>query len=263
VVHKPVARGRCLTCHDSHGSDDRGLLSAGVPSLCIKCHKKNIAMKEAHGGRSLNETDCTACHDPHASKVKGLLRNNQHKPFATGNCTQCHGDLDTGGSFAIAGGNQDLCLKCHRGVESFKSATNKHNMESERSCVACHNPHAANGENLLLRSQVDLCMGCHFNDVKAGEKDRYITHDGIDCVNCHQPHGNDDPQLLIARDAQLCAGCHEAAHRVSHPIGPEVIDPRTEEEVTCLSCHQLHGADFAKYLPLNPDMALCIQCHKK
>jgi predicted CXXCH cytochrome family protein len=154
-------------------------------------------------------------------------------------------------------------LKCHRSQASFKTASFQHNLTSEQSCVSCHNAHAANGEHLLARSQVELCMGCHFNDVKSGEKASYITHDGLECVNCHLPHGSQDSQLLKTRDPQLCAGCHEAAHRVSHPMGPEVIDPRTGEEVTCLTCHQLHGAEFDKYLPLNPDMALCVQCHKK
>ena len=61
----------------------------------------------------------------------------------------------------------------------------------------------------------------------------------------------------------LCGECHEEAHNVTHPVGPDVIDPRTEAAVTCLSCHQMHGARFAQYLPLNPDMELCIQCHNR
>ena len=112
-------------------------------------------------------------------------------------------------------------------------------------------------------------MQCHglienvHQKVIEGELWEEAPHQVPVCIECHQPHGNEDAQLLLTRSSQLCAGCHESAHRVSHPIGEEVIDPRTGESVTCLSCHQLHGAEFAKYLPLNPDMALCIQCHDK
>ena len=40
-------------------------------------------------------------------------------------------------------------------------------------------------------------------------------------------------------------------------------DQRTKEPVTWLSCHKLHGADFEPCLPLNPEMDLCVQCHKR
>jgi len=260
--HEPVEDGDCQTCHVSHGSEHDGLLESPVPDLCVECHEDSPEVLAAHSDRSLMATDCTACHDPHASDARGLLRSNRHKPFASGDCGTCHGDLDSGGSFAIAGTMQDLCLKCHRSVQSYTEATFKHNLETEESCVSCHSPHASNGEALLADTQAEICMSCHFND-NPGEKAKYLTHDGLDCVNCHLPHGGEDAQLLVTRGPELCAGCHESAHRVTHPIGPDVIDPRTQEAVNCLSCHQPHGADFEQYLPLNPDMALCVQCHNK
>jgi len=85
----------------------------------------------------------------------------------------------------------------------------------------------------------------------------------MDCLNCLRPPGADYPRLLVKTDSGLCVDCHEQAHRSTHPVGPEVIDPRTKEQVTCMSCHQLHGAKFSPYLPLNPDMELCLQCHDK
>lgn len=261
VVHQPLKRGACDACHESHGSDDESLLTSRVPGLCMDCHQENDRMLTAHKGRSFAETDCTACHDPHASSMKGLVRENQHKPFASGNCARCHGESSS--SFAVTGGIQEMCLDCHKTQTAYRRADNKHIMTSTESCVACHNPHAANGAALLKADQIDLCMSCHFNDMPNPDKAHYVTHDGMECVTCHAPHGNGDEQLLVTRGASLCAGCHERAHQVSHPIGDDIIDPRTGVAVTCLSCHQLHGADFTKYLPLNPDMALCIQCHKK
>ena len=107
-------------------------------------------------------------------------------------------------------------------------------------------------------------MRCHFNDPELPKaKAEYLTHEGMDCTICHTAHGGENARYLKFTGDRMCAGCHENAHRVSHPLGPDVIDPRTDEAITCLSCHQLHGADFAHYLPLNPDMDLCIQCHKR
>ncbi len=42
-----------------------------------------------------------------------------------------------------------------------------------------------------------------------------------------------------------------------------IIDKRTDKEVTCLSCDEMHGSDFPEYLSLNPNADICVQCHKK
>ena len=263
VVHQPVVDGECLACHVSHAGQVDNLLRDEVSRLCMECHEEGEDFDRAHGGRSLAGTDCTACHDPHASTDKSLLRSNQHKPFASGNCARCHKDLKRGGTFALDRPVGDLCLGCHRAVAPGCKAPFPHIMNTDESCASCHNPHASNEPDLLLRDQVKLCMECHFNEEKDGDKSRFITHDGMECVKCHRPHGADNPRLLVRTDSELCAGCHEQAHKATHPVGPEVIDPRTGQAVTCMSCHQLHGADFPFYLPLNPDMELCLQCHKK
>lgn len=261
VVHAPVAAGDCRTCHQPHGSALPGMLGKAVPGMCFDCHESGAAFTKVHGGRDISGSDCVACHDPHASDQKALLRANQHAPFASGNCVQCHKGVDNGGSFAMVGSSRDLCLGCHRGVGTYAKASNRHILDSEESCVACHNPHAANTTSLLLRDQAQLCMGCHFNDKE--DKAAWVTHPGVECSECHEPHGNNDRQLIKKRDTMLCGQCHAAAHDVTHPVGPEVIDPRTGESVTCLSCHQLHGARFEQYLPLSPQMELCVQCHKR
>ena len=44
-------------------------------------------------------------------------------------------------------------------------------------------------------------------------------------------------------------------------FGPNVIDPRTKEAMTCLSCHAPHGTPHVSLLTENPQRALCVQCH--
>lgn len=263
TIHTPVADGDCQTCHAAHGSDNDGLLTGSVPALCQDCHTQDRAFTAAHGGHAVGDSDCTACHDPHAADLKGLVYANQHSPFSSGNCATCHGNLDQTGSFAIATGVQELCLRCHRGVQEFETKTYRHNLDQEDSCGLCHNPHASPTNSLLAADSTILCMRCHFNEPGPKAKSDFLTHDGMDCLECHLPHGAENPTYLKSIEVDLCAGCHEAAHRASHPVGPEVIDARSGEAVTCLSCHQLHGADFEYYLPLSPEMDLCIQCHKR
>ena len=114
-------------------------------------------------------------------------------------------------------------------------------------------------------TQQTLCTSCHFKTGEFADKSRasILTHDGMECTNCHTPHGSENARYLKSTDVDLCTGCHERAHSSSHPIGPDVIDPRTGEPLTCLSCHKLHGADFEPYLPLSQEVDLCIQCHKR
>ncbi|MBD3335824.1 MAG: hypothetical protein GF355_09945, partial [Candidatus Eisenbacteria bacterium] len=218
-----------------------------------------------HRGRDISQSDCGACHDPHASPVDGLLRRNQHAPFAGGNCATCHTEGGAAAeAFAIQGDIRPLCIKCHRGAQEYDELAYNHNLDQEGSCVQCHNPHAGETPALLLAEETVLCMRCHFNAAEFEKpKEAYLTHDGMDCGQCHLPHGAENPGYFVAGETEMCAGCHENAHRSSHPVGPEVIDRRTGEPVTCLSCHQLHGPDFEDYLPLDPAMDLCIQCHRR
>ncbi|MBD3163264.1 MAG: hypothetical protein GF346_12375 [Candidatus Eisenbacteria bacterium] len=262
-IHEPARGGECETCHATHGSEHAHLVETAVPGLCFECHASGTDFSRAHSGYRVEESDCGACHDPHSSEEPGLLRSNQHAPFAGGNCTICHETTGTGNVFAITEGKRELCLGCHSGVADYQEREYHHNLDTETSCMHCHNPHAANGSGLLAAEQELLCFRCHFEEGGAEAREKNLTHGGMDCSNCHVPHGSDDPFYLAKDRVSLCADCHVNAHRSSHPIGPEVIDPRTGESVTCLSCHELHDPPFADYLPLDPQMDLCIQCHRK
>ena len=259
-VHAPVDGGDCAACHGAHGENNAALLKAKAPVVCYDCHTDNSRIKSAHKGYDISEANCITCHDPHASSVASLLRPNQHKPFEAGNCGSCHEDKAEN-SFAVKSDPKTLCLKCHKSSIDLE-LTFKHNLHDDKSCLNCHNPHTSAADFLLASEQKDLCMGCHFNNMEK-EKNAYITHDGMDCSNCHMPHTSNDEQYLKNDKINLCIECHTESHQASHPLGNDIIDPRTEQPVVCSSCHQMHGADFDKYIPLNPSMDLCIQCHKR
>ena len=212
----------------------------------------------------MGNTDCVTCHDPHASSLASLIMPNQHAPFKSKKCDVCH--AETGGStFSLVADTKTVCVKCHGSIKQVAGESYAHNLNSERSCLHCHNPHASSGAKLLSAPQTVTCLKCHFTENKYASmpREKILTHGGMDCSTCHDPHGSADDLYLVDNDLELCAGCHEGAHRSTHPVGPEVIDPRTGKSVTCLSCHTLHGANFDQYLPASPEMDLCIQCHRK
>jgi predicted CXXCH cytochrome family protein len=262
-VHQPAAQGNCQACHAAHGSDQDRLLSRAIPGLCFGCHKPNPALTAAHQGFDIDQADCTTCHDPHGSSLASLLMPNQHAPFKAGRCNSCHAPAK-GGRMTLTGDVKATCGKCHQGVLKQASATYHHNLAAPRSCLNCHNAHASSAPWLLAAEQKDLCLRCHFKgDAYKGKKETYLTHDGMDCSQCHTPHGSDNSTYLVSTGIELCTGCHADAHKGSHPVGEGVIDPRTKTQMTCLSCHKLHGAAFKPYLPLDPSHELCLQCHRK
>ncbi len=264
-IHQPVADENCEACHAPHGSPNGELLNESIPRLCFGCHDQNQAFKTAHEGYDLGNADCVTCHDPHASPEAKLLMPNQHAPFKSGKCNLCHAGGSGANAFALSGSVKSVCGKCHQGPVKDSEKKYSHNLNDEKSCMNCHNSHASSTTSLLAAPQKVLCMRCHFEGEKYQDKGKeaYITHNGMDCSNCHTPHGSDNPKYLISLDIDLCSNCHVDAHRASHPLGPGIIDKRTNTELTCLSCHKLHGADFEPYLPLDPAMDLCIQCHRK
>jgi predicted CXXCH cytochrome family protein len=263
-VHQPVAENKCGTCHLPHGSPNEGLLKNPVPGLCFGCHAHNAALAGAHQGFSLDQADCGTCHDPHGAAQKGLLMANQHAPFKGGKCGTCH-RTGAGSDFALLSDIKSQCGACHAQIAALAEKPHAHNMNDQRSCMNCHNAHASATTSLLAAPQTTLCMRCHFNDQTHRDKGlkAFLTHNGMECSTCHTAHGSDNAQYLKSLDVELCVDCHAGAHTASHPIGPNVIDKRTNAPLTCLSCHKLHGADFPQYLPLDPTMDLCIQCHRR
>jgi predicted CXXCH cytochrome family protein len=110
----------------------------------------------------------------------------------------------------------------------------------------------------------ELCLSCH-QEMKKLFASAYSKHplkaDGGRCTACHAPHESDKKPLLKAARADLCKGCHQTHSQFAHPYGPNVLDPRTGQAMTCLSCHNPHASSFAAILVANPSRALCVQCH--
>ncbi len=106
--HGPVVNGRCIICHNPHGSDNEFFLRKHIWDLCTTCHTEKAipgnhiiasfvfqrnggahptkgAMDPARPGRKFV---CTSCHNPHGSEGIFLLRMKGSQPFNV--CKRCH-----------------------------------------------------------------------------------------------------------------------------------------------------------------------------
>jgi predicted CXXCH cytochrome family protein len=92
-----------------------------------------------------------------------------------------------------------------------------------------------------------------------------------DCASCHMAGKNVTPQLatmLLSSQETLCARCHPAALQVSHPSG---IQPRTapppgypldwKGDLTCSTCHEIHGKGHGLIRGALAGRQLCLACH--
>jgi predicted CXXCH cytochrome family protein len=197
VPHEPVKGGECLSCHDAHASDEKGVTKAGDPALCIECHddpKKGSGGKELPVVHSAVADGCLGCHRPHGSDYKamtlkggatlcnechddvrlnpeGFANDFIHKPVAEGNCMACHQiHASTEPKLLALKGNR-FCASCH------KTYHQNHRMVSERTdvtsnekypregesfaCLGCHLPHSSPFEYLFPQDRVTFCADCH------------------------------------------------------------------------------------------------------
>ena len=106
-THGPTNDGRCIRCHNPHGSDNEFFLRKTIWNLCTTCHNEKATGKHIvasfvfgrNGGahptkapvdfaRPERKFVCSSCHNPHGSSGIYLLRMRGSQPF--GVCQRCH-----------------------------------------------------------------------------------------------------------------------------------------------------------------------------
>lgn len=265
-VHLPVAEGRCLDCHDPHGSQQAALLrGATTAAACGACHE-NVA----HGGVV-------------------------HKPLADGNCTACHRGHSSPHRALLVDSPRELCLSCHAdvldGLEAGAAAVGAAAAPTPvihgpvaGGCLDCHLPHASDAPSLLAEPPQTLCTGCHDAVGRHAGEAAYphgAVTDDRGCLNCHRPHAARTEYLLNAGPIDLCLGCHgtpvaradgTVVASLAGLAGPHRHVHEPVAEGRCRDCHDAHGGarpflltrqltgEF--YQVWQPEAyALCFGCH--
>jgi predicted CXXCH cytochrome family protein len=298
-VHQPVKQGKCLSCHDPHAADQAGLLKDRLAATCFSCHVKLAkTFKNTHAPYAKGKCDachaphesaypylllkdqdalcsgchspasvkgkhpnfpaevgnCGSCHNPHGSNRPGLIRDVLHAPYADG-CSDCHAKKNA--PVLI-----DSCLACHPEVSEQMASSHNHLVRyKDNGCMACHSPHAGDDKRLLKGKERHLCGQCHEATFKRYETSAYKHQMTDACNNCHAPHGSNHPAMAKAPINEVCNACHGQHGIFTHPIGEKILDPRTGQMMTCISCHALKGSDFEFHTRFERKKALCVQCH--
>lgn len=259
TMHAPVVEGKCLSCHDPHGSEHRRVLVAEPnQDLCMRCHKQKMDIsksKYVHGPVAVGA--CIVCHKPHSSELPKLLIQD-----AKSTCLTCHSEV-------MAKGEQGMHM--HAALE--------------QGCTRCHDPHASDHRYQLRDEAPGLCMQCHkehFDQITASAK---VVHGAITapggCTGCHEPHSSKLPSLQRGKQPDICLKCHTTP--LTTPDGKPLVNmgallaanpdkhgPIREGE--CTACHSPHaGKNFRLLAEEYPqqfyaqfDIAnykLCFKCH--
>lgn len=259
--HPEVAKSKCLTCHSAHGSSKAPLLkSEKIADVCLRCHTgEKTPKKKSHPGKN---TNCLYCHSVHGSDKSSLQYDYLHQPYAKGECSVCHVSSD----YKKVSKEASLCLKCHETVlETFNNASSHLVAGGEKGpCLSCHNAHGGNKKFLMNRFSGEACYSCH-SDTKASLNESNYIHPRLsDCLQCHEGHSSPDRRFLKIEEGntRLCDQCHSSQGTFTHPVGEEIIDPRTKQPVECYTCHNIMGAEEPFLLELDPKNVLCVQCHQ-
>ncbi|MFI4939959.1 MAG: cytochrome c3 family protein [Burkholderiales bacterium] len=94
---------------------------------------------------------------------------------------------------------------------------------------------------------------------------------GVACNNCHLSGKGVDPTQagrLIASQEVLCGVCHKNVKRMSHPTGftptralPAAYPLDWKKDMTCSTCHDVHGTEPGLIRGDKRGKDLCLVCH--
>lgn len=257
-AHAPVRDGKCLDCHDAHGSAHKAQLVADLNrDLCVKCHSATRDNKKfVHGPVAVGA--CATCHKWHSSDNANLL---------------------------IADAN-DLCKSCHS--DTLKNDPNIHTHQAmDDGCVSCHDPHATDHKFQLVASSPQLCLQCHQDKFEHFKQPGMVIHgaatDEGGCTSCHEPHQSRLASLQRTNELDSCLKCHDQQLKDSNGrtlanmadlLLKNPVKHGPIKEGQCIVCHDPHASPTFRllpsaypesfYAPFSTDLySLCFGCHSQ
>src|SRR5437868_13317290 len=118
----------------------------------------------------------------------------------------------------------------------------------------------------------DTCATCHEEVAKGFASNPHTKmaqmhgKNGVTCENCHgagKAHADSadpskifNPAKATAKEVDgKCLGCHQGQHANFERSG------HGEANVSCISCHAIHGQEGSERLLKAAEPVLCFQCH--
>ncbi len=269
AIHKPFRDGECSSCHAPHASLEENLFKENPNKLCRNCHSPKCRANNVSIVSHIEKMRCDECHSGHYSDYTCLLGPYGHSSFLNKKCEQCHNPIEANKKITTKIEGRNLCLGCHKMGETKLKVKDVHLDDNTGGCGMCHSYHASKRKN-MTNSELLSCINCHENTEKrtqfmekALKSIRCIPVKDRKCFECHTPPHSISKLYLKADEIQTCARCHIQQHKVAHPLGENVKDPRNGQPITCITCHSMHSAKAEFMLYFDRKRQLCIQCHKK
>ena len=245
-----------------------------LPKACQECHELKETELITPAGLT-KQVSCGICHPSIVNQGRW-----KHSTTINQQCLSCHQQSVKPWKIGFPAVKiQEICFSCHTRERSWLNGKVIHGPLILGGCTLCHNPHGEDYPFMLWADgSLTLCIACHsdkgnlVNEKK--EKRPPFVHGiifGKGCVACHDPHAADEQFMLKKPTNELCASCHPALQGVTkgHPVaGHPVSAPeefrRPGRKLTCVGCHDPHGASH-QYLLVETKLGarLCRGCHKR
>ncbi len=236
--------GACAACHDLTRSSE-ALLRPGPNGgpVCLNCHPQQQLRAGHQGIGHEYAVSCSTCHQVHDHPVERKMLVN---------------------TAAMTAGDPHGCRGCHDAASDPRPGGPGHPVGGENiNCGSCHQPHAP----LAMQS----CGDCHSDQGLAFRRGGHGTAQCQDCHPAHHARTIEGPTDQNPANAQ-CLTCHAPGTSAgasklvswSHPslvfeeggtrwtpVGSlplytsdgDPVPSGTNGELTCGSCHWVHGPD--------------------
>ncbi len=220
-----VAGASCTSCHDPHGSNQRGMLYDRVHApvargMCGQCHQPPTSATP-FATKAAGTELCRGCHGPMVAKA--LDKNRVHVPLVGGKgCLSCHNPHASKEAKLLAQPMKSLCGSCHADtIQRDVRAASHHPPVRDGECTACHDPHSGEAPLMFVNGDgVALCQTCHdwsqhsthpLGDKVVDPRNPNLT---LECLSCHRSHGTEYKRLMpAAKTSDVCTACHAQFRR--------------------------------------------------